>query len=56
MVTPNSDRTDVRTFMMVAPPEVGGNKMTIPNDDAMLLLPAQMLLVPFYKQTEDLKK
>jgi hypothetical protein len=56
MIASNSDRTDVRTFMMVAPPEVGGNKMTIPNDDAMLLLPAQMLLVPFYRQNDDLKK
>jgi hypothetical protein len=56
MVTPNSDRTDVKTFMMVAPPEVGGNKMTFPNDDAMLMLPAQMLLVPFYRQNDDLKK
>jgi len=56
MITPNSDRTDVRTFMMVAPPEVGGNKMTFPNDNALLKLPAQMLLVPFYNQTDDLKK
>ena len=56
MVTPNSDRTDVKTFMMVAPPDVGGNNMTFPNEDALLKLPAQMLLVPFYKQTEDLKK
>lgn len=56
MVTPNSDRTDIKTFMMVAPPEVGSNNMTFPNDNALLKLPAQMLLVPFYKQTEDLKK
>lgn len=56
MVTPNSDRTDVKTFIMVAPIDMGSNNMTFPNEDALLRLPVQMLLVPFYKQTDDLKK
>jgi hypothetical protein len=56
MVAPNSDRTDVRTFMMVAPPEVGSKNMQIPKNNALVKLPVQMLLVPFYRQTDDLKK
>lgn len=50
-----TDRTDVRTFMMVSPPEIGGKNMTIPSNESLLHLPIQMLLVPFYKQTKDLK-
>ena len=56
MVDPKTKRTDVRTFMMVTPPEIGGDKMTIPDEDSLTRLPIQMLLVPFYKQTDDLKK
>ncbi len=52
----NTDRTDVKTFIMVTPPEIGGDQVTFPNEAAMLRLPVQMLLVPFYRQNEALKK
>jgi hypothetical protein len=51
----NTDRTDVKTFLMATPPEIGGDQVSFPNKAALLRLPVQMLLVPFYRQNEDLK-
>jgi len=56
MVDPKTDKTDVRTFMMVTPDDVGGDIISFPNDNAQSRLPIQMLLVPFYRQNDDLKK
>lgn len=55
MVNP-TDRTDVNRFLMVTPPEIGGNYATIPSKSDLLKLPVQMLLVPFYKQNDKLKE
>lgn len=52
----NTDRTDVKTFLMATPPEIGSDQVSFPDDAALLRLPVQMLLVPFYRQNEDLKK
>lgn len=52
----NTGRTDISRFMMITPPEIGGDKVSIPNINNLKRLPVQMMLVPFYKQTEDLKK
>ena len=50
-----NDRTDVRSFMMIAPPEIGGNNVSMPGKNAILKLPCQMMLARFYKQTAELK-
>ena len=55
MVNNKTGRTDVKTFMMIAPPEIGGNIMTYPNKETLEKLPVQMFLVPFYRQTDELK-
>lgn len=52
----NTDRTNVKTFIMSTPPEIGGDFVSFPDKAALLQLPVQMLLVPFYKQNENLKK
>jgi hypothetical protein len=52
----NTDQTNVKTFLMATPPEIGGDLVSFPNKTALLQLPVQMLLVPFYRQNEDLKK
>lgn len=51
-----SDRTDISRFIMVTPPDVGGSIDALPDIDNLKRLPVQMLLVPFYKQTDELKK
>ena len=51
-----SNRTDTSRFIMVTPPEIGGNTNLMPDIKDLKRLPVQMLLVPFYKQTEELKK
>lgn len=51
-----TDKTNIKTFIMATPPEIGGDLVSFPDKAALLRLPVQMLLVPFYKQTEDLKK
>lgn len=51
-----TSKSDVKTFIMSVPPEVGGDQVSFPDDAAMLRLPVQMLLVPFYIQNENLKK
>jgi hypothetical protein len=49
-----SDRTDMSRFIMVTPPEIGGNINTMPDIKNLKRMPPQMLLVPFYKQTNKL--
>jgi hypothetical protein len=51
-----SDRTDVSRFIMITPPDVGGSNISMPDIDNLKQLPVQMLLVPFYKQTDELKR
>lgn len=50
-----NDRTDVRSFMLISPPEIGGNNVSMPGKNAILKLPCQMMLARFYKQTAELK-
>ena len=51
-----SDRTDVSRFIMVTPPKISGNNNLMPDANSLKQLPVQMMLVPFYEQTEKLKK
>lgn len=56
LMVASTDRTDVMRFIMVTPPEIGGSRATIPGKNDLLNLPVQMLLMQFYKQSEELKK
>lgn len=51
-----TNRTDVSRFIMVTPPDIDANTEMMPDVVNLKRLPVQMLLVPFYKQTDKLKK
>lgn len=51
-----TNRTDVSRFIMITPSDIDGSIEMLPDVDNLKQLPVQMLLVPFYKQTEELKK
>ena len=51
-----SNRTDNMRFIMITPPDSSGNINMLPDVDNLKKLPIQMMLVPFYKQNDKLKK